>query len=70
MNMFLGLMLVCDPNQIEACAIVRGPFFDTYEECIVDLSVSGLSHILNQYGPDVHLAYIDCVEVELQGEPA
>jgi len=68
-EMFLGLILVCDPNEPTSCAVVRGAFFDTYDECLVDLATAGLTHVVSQYGPDVHLGYLDCVPVELQGEP-
>lgn len=70
MNMFLGLMLICDPNAVESCNIVRGPFFETYEECLFNLGTDGLAYVLQAYGADVHVAYLDCIVAELQGEPA
>ena len=69
MEMFLGLMLLCDPNSVDTCAVIRGPFFETYEECVVNLSTEGLTHVGNSYGRDIHIAYFDCIDVELQGEP-
>lgn len=70
MNMFFGLILLCDPIQAQECTSVRGPFFDTYEECTMDLATNGLNYVVGQYGPNVHVAYFGCIEVELQGEPA
>lgn len=68
---FLGLMLVCDPNQPDNCTIIRsGNFFSTYDECANDLVTSGLKFVIDQYGDEAHLAFFDCLEVNLEGEPA
>ena len=68
---FLGLVLICDPNQPDTCAIVRsGKFFNTYDACANDLATNGLKFVLDQYGDEVHLAFFDCLEVNLEGEPA
>ena len=67
---FLGLMLICDPNEPIHCAPIRGAFFETYEECIVDLATNGLGYVTAQYGTEVHVAFFDCLEVNLEGEPA
>lgn len=68
---FLGIMLVCDPNQPDTCAIVRGGrFFNTYDECANDLATGGLKFVIDKYGGEVHLAFFDCLEVDLEGDPA
>jgi len=68
-DMFLGVILLCDPNEVDLCRVVRGSFFETHEECTLDLVTSGLGYVADVYGGDVHIAYFECIPVELQGEP-
>ena len=68
-EMFLGLMLVCDPNEITACNIVRSPFYETHEECVLGMSTEGLAYVTNTYGTEVHIGLLTCTPVQLQGEP-
>lgn len=68
-EMFLGMILVCDPNDSNTCGIVRSPFFETREECVLNLGTEGLAYVLSRYGTEVHIGLIECIPVQLQGEP-
>lgn len=67
--MFLGLILVCDPNETTSCSIVRSPFYETHEECVVSMATEGLAFMLSAYGEDAHIGLLTCLPVRLQGEP-
>ena len=68
-EMFLGLILVCDPNETTSCGIVRSPFHETQEECVVSMATEGMAYVMATYGNEVHIGLLTCIPVQLQGEP-
>jgi hypothetical protein len=67
--MFFALLLVCNAMNTEDCDIVTGRFFPTYEECAFDLSTNGMLYVNMRYGRNIHIAFMDCMEAAIQGEP-
>jgi len=68
--MFFALVMVCNAAIPEECNIVAGRFFPSYDSCMVDLATNGMAYISSAYDRNIHIAFIDCLDADIQGEPA
>lgn len=67
--MFFGLLLICSATNVQDCDVVSGKFFPSQEACLVDLTTNGMLYVNLTYDRNIHIAFVDCLEADIQGEP-
>jgi len=57
--MFTAILLVCNMGGTD-CFAVGGPVFNTEEECVSSIQITGISYVLENYPEHLPVDY-DCV---------